>query len=85
MNCVGHGSYSAVYKVENCKTHDKKVFKREINADFNAARNIAMSTLFMETGEVTEKKKEEARKYYGIEEKYQRYQASLKENDNKVA
>lgn len=70
---------------ENCKTHDKKVFKREINADFNAARNIAMSTLFMETGEVTEKKKEEARKYYGIEEKYQKYQASLKEKDDKVA
>ena len=41
-----------------------------------------MSTLFIETGEVTEKKKEEARKYYGIEEKYQ---ASLKEKDNKVA
>ena len=44
-----------------------------------------MSTLFMETGEVTEKKKEEARKYYGIEEKYQKYQASLKEKDDKVA
>lgn len=68
---------------EECASHDK--YKYGFNADFNAARNIAMSTLFMETGEVTEKKKEEARKYYGIEEKYQRYQASLKEKDNKVA
>lgn len=68
---------------EECASHDK--YKYGFNADFNAARNIAMSTLFMETGEVTEKNKEEARKYYGIEEKYQRYQASLKEKDNKVA
>ena len=65
---------------EECASHDK--YKYGFNADFNAARNIAMSTLFMETGEVTEKKKEEARKYYGIEEKYQ---ANLKENDDKVA
>lgn len=68
---------------EECAIHDK--YKYGFNADFNAARNIAMSTLFMETGEVTEKKKEEARKYYGIEEKYQKYQASLKEKDDKVA
>ena len=68
---------------EECASHDK--YKYGFNADFNAARNIAMSTLFMETGEVTEKKKEEARKYYGIEEKYQKYQASLKEKDDKVA
>ena len=68
---------------EECASHDK--YKYGFNADFNAARNIAMSTLFMETGEITEKKKEEARKYYGIEEKYQRYQASLKEKDDKVA
>lgn len=65
---------------EECASHDK--YKYGFNADFNAARNIAMSTLFMETGEVTEKNKEEARKYYGIEEKYQ---ASLKEKDDKVA
>ena len=65
---------------EECASYDK--YKYGFNADFNAARNIAMSTLFMETGEVTEKKKEEARKYYGIEEKYQ---ASLKEKDDKVA
>ena len=65
---------------EECASHDK--YKYGFNADFNAARNIAMSTLFMETGEVTEKKKEEARKYYGIEEKYKE---SLKEKDDKVA
>ena len=68
---------------EECESHEK--YKYGFNADFNAARNIAMSTLFMETGEVTDKKKEEARKYYGIEEKYQKYQASLKEKDDKVA
>ena len=49
----------------DCKSHEK--YKNGFNADFNAARNIAMSTLFMETGEVTEKKKEEAREYYGIQ------------------
>lgn len=49
----------------NCKSHEK--YKYGFNADFNAARNIAMSTLFMETGEVTEKNKEEAREYYGIQ------------------
>lgn len=47
-----------------CKSHSK--YKYGFNADFNAARNIAMSTLFMESGEVTERKKEEAGKYYGI-------------------
>lgn len=52
---------------ENCKTHDKKEFKYGINADFNAARNIAMSTLWMESGKVTEKSKEKARDYYGID------------------
>lgn len=65
---------------DECVSHDK--YKFGFNADFNAARNIAMSTLFMESGEVTEKRKEEARKYYGIEEKYQKY---LKENNEKVA
>ena len=68
---------------EECASHDK--YKYGFNADFNAARNIAMSTLFMETGEVTEKKKDEARNYYCIEEKYQKYQASLKEKNDKVA
>ena len=53
---------------EDCLTHDKKKFKYGINADFNAARNIAMSTLFMEKGQVTEASKKAARKYYGIPE-----------------
>lgn len=47
-----------------CESHKK--YKYGFNADFNAARNIAMSTLFMQDKEVTEKKKEEAREYYGI-------------------
>ena len=65
---------------KECGSHTK--YKYGFNADFNAARNIAMSTLFMETGEVTAKKEEEAREYYGIEEKYQAY---LKENEKEVA
>ena len=47
-----------------CESHKK--YKYGFNADFNAARNIAMSTLFIQDEEVTEKKKEEAREYYGI-------------------
>ena len=38
-----------------------------------------MSTLFMETGEVTEKTKEKAREYYGFEEEYQKYKAKNEE------
>ena len=30
-----------------------------------------MSTLWMESGQVTEKSKQEAREYYGISEKYE--------------
>ena len=52
-----------------CDTHNKEKFKHGINADFNAARNIAMSTLRMETGQVTENSKQEAREYYGISER----------------
>lgn len=55
---------------EECKSHE---YKYGLNADFNAARNIAMSTLFMEKGEVTEKSKLEARKYYGFTEEYDEY------------
>lgn len=51
---------------ENCSSHTK--YKHGFNADFNAARNIAMTTLWMETGQVTEKSKQEAREYYGIAE-----------------
>lgn len=49
-----------------CGSHTK--YKHGFNADFNAARNIAMSTLWMENGQVTEKSKQEAREYYGIPE-----------------
>lgn len=45
---------------EDCDSH-KKYEKTGFNADFNAARNIAMSTLWMENGQVTEKSKQEAR------------------------
>lgn len=65
---------------EECDTHDKRKYKYGMNADFNAARNIANSTLWMEKGKVTEKKKEEARIYYGIEEEYQKFKT---EEENK--
>lgn len=50
---------------ESCDSH-KKYEKTGFNADFNAARNIAKSTLWMEKGQVTEKSRQEAREYYGI-------------------
>lgn len=50
---------------EGCDSH-KKYEKIGFNADFNAARNIAKSTLWMEKGQVTEKSRQEAREYYGI-------------------
>lgn len=56
---------------EKCITHDKKKYKYGINADFNAARNIAKSTLWMESGKVTEESKRKAREYYGISEQYE--------------
>lgn len=66
---------------EECVTHEKKSpYQYGINADFNAARNIAKSTLWMEKGKVTEKSKEEARKYYDIEEEYEELN---KEKENK--
>lgn len=51
----------------DCKSHK---LDYGVNADFNAARNIAMSTLWLdnkETKKITEEHKQEARKYYGIE------------------
>lgn len=57
---------------EECATHSKESpYKYGINADFNAARNIAKSTLWMEKGKVTEESKKKAREYYGIEEEYE--------------
>ena len=57
----GHKSTSKL--IHNCH---KKYEKIGFNADFNAARNIAKSTLWMEKGQVTEKSRQEAREYYGI-------------------
>ena len=54
---------------ESCDSHRK--YKNRFNADFNAARNIAKSTLFLEKGQVTEKSMQEAREYYDITEKYE--------------
>lgn len=50
----------------DCASNNKKGNRKYLNADFNAARNIAKSELFMESGEVTEASKEKARKYYNI-------------------
>ena len=50
-------------KSEKCRFHNLK--KGYINADFNAARNIAKSELFLDS-EVTKKKIEEAARYYNI-------------------
>lgn len=64
----------SVFECANAECDSHKKYKYGFNADFNAARNIAMSTLFMDDGEVTEKSKQEAREYYGISEKYEKYQ-----------
>ena len=42
-----------------------------------------MSTLWMESGQVTEKSKQEAREYYDISEKYE--QSKNDSENNKVA
>ena len=47
----------------SCRFHNAK--KGYINADFNAARNIAKSELFLDS-EVTKERIEEAAKYYNI-------------------
>lgn len=66
---------------ENCGSYKK--YKYGFNADFNAARNIAMSTLWLEKGEVDKKSKEKAREYYGISEKYEQSKNDT-ENDEIV-
>lgn len=48
---------------DNCRFHNTK--NGYINADFNAARNIAKSELFLDS-EVTKKRIEEAARYYNI-------------------
>ena len=72
----------AVFECANGECDSYKKYEYGFNADFNAARNIAKSTLFMEKGQVTEKSKEEARKYYGFDEEYKEYQ-KLHSNDGK--
>ena len=64
-SCCGH--------FEEGQRIDQSHFKckscgAELNADFNASRNIAKSTLWCDE-KITEKHKEEARKYYGIVKK----------------
>lgn len=61
-SCCGHWEEGqridqAHFKCKSCGT--------ELNADFNASRNIAKSTLWCNE-KITEKHKEDARKYYGI-------------------
>lgn len=76
----GQRKSQSVFECANSECDSHKKYEHGFNADFNASRNIAMSTLWMEDGQVTEKSKQEARKYYGISEKYK----EEKEN-NKVA
>lgn len=52
----------------DCKSHTN--YKKGFTADFNHARNVAMSTLFMENGSFSKKSMDEAAEYYGISEKY---------------
>ena len=64
-SCCGHWEEGqrvdqSHFKCKSCGT--------ELNADFNASRNIAKSTLWCDE-KITEKHKEEARKYYGITRK----------------
>lgn len=61
-SCCGHWEDGqridqAHFKCKSCG--------KELNADFNASRNIAKSTLWCDE-KITEKHKEEAREYYGI-------------------
>lgn len=64
-SCCGHWEEEqridqAHFKCKSCGA--------ELNADFNASRNIAKSTLYCDE-KITEKHKQEAREYYGISEK----------------
>lgn len=70
----------AVFECANNDCDSYKKYDYGFNADFNAARNIAMSTLFKEEGEIKDEDKKAAREYYGITEKYEQYE---KEKENK--
>lgn len=61
-SCCGH--WEEGQRID--QAHFKcKYCGEELNADFNASRNIAKSTLWCDE-KITEKHKEEAREYYGI-------------------
>lgn len=61
-SCCGH--WDEGQRID--QAHFKcKACGAELNADFNASRNIAKSTLWLDE-KVTEKHKQEARDYYGI-------------------
>ena len=59
---------------KDCGSHN---YKYGFDAEFNTARNVAKSTLWLPKGKVEEEDFEKARKYYGFEEKYQQYQDVL--------
>lgn len=61
----------------DCSSH--KIYKYGFDADFNTARNVAMSTLFVkDNAKENEKSLEEARRYYGFAEKYENYKEKIK-------
>lgn len=63
-----------VFKCANPDCESHIIYKKSgFDADFNNARNNAMSTLFMTKGQVSGKSMEEAREYYGFEEEYKKF------------
>lgn len=57
-----------VFKCENPNCISHKLYKDGyLNADFNNARNVALSSLFVNDGNVTDEKFKEAREYYEID------------------
>lgn len=68
---------------KDCITNNKSKFKHTINADFNAARNIAMSTLFVDDSkEISKNDAKKAREYYGFSDKYEEYESKKKDSHN---
>lgn len=63
---------------KDCGSHN---YKYGFDAEFNTARNVAKSTLWLPKCKVEEEDFEKARKYYGFEEKYQQYQEMQKSTD----
>ena len=57
-----------VFKCENPNCISHKLYKDGyLNADFNNARNVALSSLFVNDGNITDEKFKEAREYYDID------------------